>query len=419
MYDPESGLPIKPARKSTPERKTKPYSNARNQRQKSNDNRGSGANPFGSFGEQLLDGMRQREARYTGGQSKARVPKYPPNYANQEIRLNALANGQIYGSLPNDLNKTSGYKPPKNEEEDTREILPPSETVTNAKGVVQTFKKLSGGGAPIDMNRTFAALQNDVYGGAFSSNQLPTTQTNPFARTQAVTPGFYTNQGDFGGANAVNFDREGGIAAMNAFEKQDNRQFDANAEQIYGASERIVDIPGGMKSGRLLDALNSVKSEVKDTPERRALQEKYAFLGEGDSMQGIKARDAAQGRVYAGGNYYIAGEKDDSPAVKINSDQARDMSAGRVTASELLSAHIEKNKANTAAAKQSPLVIEEQANKQAFKQDKPMLQGNTGLINGATDFFNNNSEATPKFGASNSYEAMNKYKKPDFKNPFG
>ena len=49
------------------------------------------------------------------------------------------------------------------------------------------------------------------------------------------------------------------------------------------------------------------------------------------------------------------------------------------------------------------MVIEEQANKQAFKQDKPMLQGNTGLINGATDFFNNNSEATPKFGASNSY----------------
>ena len=181
MYDPESGLPIKPARKSTPQRNKGAYDSE------------------------------------SGLGIKARVPKYPSNYANQEIRLKALADGQIYGSLPNDLNKTSGYKPPKNEEEDTREILPPSETVTNAKGVVQTFKKLSGSGTPIDMNRTFAALQNDVYGGAFSSNQLPTTQTNPFTRTQAVTPGFYTNQGDFGGANAVNFDREGGIAAMNAF----------------------------------------------------------------------------------------------------------------------------------------------------------------------------------------------------------
>ena len=123
MYDPESGLPIKNARKSTPQRKTKPYSKASKQRQILNDNRGSGANPFdNSFGEELLDGIRQREARYTGGQSKARVPKYPPNYANQEIRLNALANGQIYGSLPNDLNKTSGYKPPKNEGEDTRDF---------------------------------------------------------------------------------------------------------------------------------------------------------------------------------------------------------------------------------------------------------------------------------------------------------
>ena len=85
MYDPESGLPIKPARKSTPQRNKGAYDSE------------------------------------SGLGIKARVPKYPSNYANQEIRLKALADGQIYGSLPNDLNKTSGYKPPKNEEEDTRE----------------------------------------------------------------------------------------------------------------------------------------------------------------------------------------------------------------------------------------------------------------------------------------------------------
>ena len=105
---------------------------------------------------------------------------------------------------------------------------------------------------------------------------------------------------------------------------------------------------------------------MSDTPENRRLMARAAMLSDNDVMQNLKVRDAQQGKVYAGGQHYIAGESADSPAVKIDRSQARDISSGKTDAQSLLAAHILKNKEGTPAEAQAPLTTAVSAVKDGF-----------------------------------------------------
>ncbi len=277
-----------------------------------------------------------------------------------------------------------------------RTILPAEETREIPGGGTQTGKNLGGGGTPINMNRTFDDLLKGLGVQPFSSNQLASTMSNPYAQTGAQTPGFDTSQGDFGGRAAVNFDAEGGVSAIRSTNLQDQAPFNPGAPLIEGGSERIAQQSTGISSGRLSDALEGVKTQEANremTPERRQLMARAAFMSGDDSMSGLKARDAVNNVVYAGGQHYGRGALTEDGKLgdkfKIDRADARDISSGKSSAQSLLAAHIDKNKdvsKDTPASAQNPLSAAGSAVKSAF------------AAGAKTDFALNNNQGAPQTG---------------------
>jgi hypothetical protein len=250
-----------------------------------------------------------------------------------------------------------------------RQILPAEETRPVPGGGTQTGKNLGGGGTPIDMNRTFSDLLAGVGQVPFGSTQLPTTMGNPYTATYKQTAGFGDEVPDIGGMNGATYDSAGGSRAVSATNLQDMAPFNPGAPLIEGGSERIAQQATGISSGRLSDALAGVKTQEANremTPERRQLMARAAFLDGGDSMSGLRAKEAVNNVVYAGGQHYIPGESADSPAVGIDRSQARDISSGKTDAQSLLAAHILKNKEGTPAEAQAPLTTAVSAVKDGF-----------------------------------------------------
>ena len=331
-----------------------------------------------------------------------------------------------------------GYKKPKNIVMDVipeaaadpgrratdppRQIHPPEETVTNAAGIVQTGKNLGGGGTPINMNRTFDDLLKGVGVQPFSSNQLSSTMSNPYEQTGAQTPGFDTSQGDFGGRAAVNFDAEGGVSAIRSTNLQDQAPFNPGAPLIEGGSERIAQQSTGITSGRLSDALEGVKTQEANremTPERRQLMARAAFMNDGDSMAGLKARDAVNNVVYAGGQHYGRGALTEDGKLgdkfKIDRADARDIASGKQTASGLLDVYksriTESQKTTTPVEAQEPPTIEKPGVKQSFGRSETITPGIDTSIPDTTAFNSNNGVDVPAFGNTGGYKPTTK--KPD------
>ena len=135
------------------------------------------------------------------------------------------------------------------------------------------------------------------------------------------------------------------------------------------------------------------------------MRRRAAFLGDGGSMEGIKAVNAGMNMKYAGGKYYglVDGE-----TVELDSDRVRairNAAPGKAQALKDEYVQIIRNKVNettdTPSAEQNPLTKSSIA---AFKGNSPL--GNTRYgeeLPGAPslrEFNNNNSQDTPGFGLS-------------------
>jgi len=298
-----------------------------------------------------------------------------------------------------------------------RQILPQETTKENVNGVVQTGKDLSGGVSaafvPEYANSSFndlLAAQGTSEYNAFSSNQLPTTRTNPFERTSPKTQAFNPLAPGITGATYDNYGADGGAAAASSTDKSQFTPMSGKEERIEGASERPK---GGRLDAALADkaGINSYMEKFSSGDRERAAG--MAFLNAPDSLTGLQRRDAVNDVVYAGGQHYI---RDGEGKQAIDRADARQISSGQAKAQDFL-----KKKAAdvTAAVKQSPTLLEDGAKDGAFQQDKPMFSGDTPAIGGAVDFDNNNDQTLPTFSAPKGYKPQSTYKDPAFPNPFG
>ena len=238
-----------------------------------------------------------------------------------------------------------------------RQIFPPQTGGTNANGVQQSGRNLSGG-VPVAFVPEYANSSfNDLLArtksartGTYGSNQLPTTEGSPDATATPATQGVLT--GIQGGQKTDQ--------GIEGYKPPASPLTDAGKgvlAGIQGGQKTDEGIEGYKKGGRLDQALAGVQSEVEMTPERRQQMASMAFLNGKDSMSGLRAKEAVNGVVYAGGQHYISGESGDDQAVGISRDQARGISSGETNAQDLLKAHIEKNKDTTSgvpATSQNP-----------------------------------------------------------------
>ena len=368
----------------------------------------------------------QRDARSNGSQ-------VPPNLSPFVAPTAGQMSGPAYRGGQNDVFSPQGFGVtglkdvfgvplPTPGVPAPRKILPTEETVTNAAGVVQTGKNLGGGGTPIDMTRSFNSLLEGVGQQPFGGSQLPTTMGNPYTATYKQTQGFGDEIPDIGGYNGVKFDSEGGRNAINSTNLQDQAPLSFSAPFIEGGSERIAQQATGITSGRLSDALNGVREQEAGremTPERRQQMARAAFLNAEGPMNGLKARDAVLGKVFAGGKYYISGESGDDQAIAIEDYQARDMNTGKTTANALLAEHIAKNKGNaTPAETQEPPTIEKPGIKQSFGRTETISTPIDTSIPDTTAFNINNGVDVPAFRNKGGYMPMSKKSEVDYSSIF-
>ena len=302
-------------------------------------------------------------------------------------------------------------------------VLPKETDSLNANNVRQQGRQLSGGVSaafvPEYANSSFNQMLTTVNKGQFSSNQLSSTVSDPFSGTAPKTQSFNTEAESVTGNSLNDFYYDGNETMLSSRESTGNDTFNPNAARIEGGSSRK---PGGSLAEALADkeGINSYMSKFSSGDRQRAANR--AFLDTEGSYAGLRAKEAVNGVVYAGGQHHIAGEKSDSAAIGIDRSQARDISNGRSTAQGILEAHIDKNKnkstGSTPVEAQTPALLEEGAKNGAFKQDKPMFSGSTPAIGGAVEFDNNNSQTLPTFGAPKGYKSQSSYKDPSFPNPF-
>ena len=323
----------------------------------------------------------------------------------------------------------AGVKKPDYYPVESRTILPRQETVTNEGGVVQTGKNLGGGGTPIDMSRSFDSLLQGVGQQPFGGIQLPTAMGNPYTATYKQTAGFGEGTPDIGGMNGATYDSEGGRNALNATNLQDMAPFNPSAPLIEGGSERIAQQSTGISSSRLSDALEGVKTQEANremTPERRQQMASMAFLNGGDSMSGLKARDAVNNVVYAGGQHWGRGALTEDgkfgDKYKIDRADARDIASGKQTAAGLLDVYksriTESAKSTTPAEAQEPPTIEKPGVKQSFGRTETISAPIDTTIPDTKAFEINNDDAVPEFGNTGGYKPTSKKPEVDYSKIF-
>ena len=298
-----------------------------------------------------------------------------------------------------------------------RQILPTEETRKIPGGGEQTGRSLSGGVsaafvpeyANSSFNDLLAAQGNQRY-QPFSSNQLPTTASNPFSGEAPKTDGFNPAAPGITGATYDNYGAAGGVAAASSTDKSEFTPMSGKESRIEGGSDR-------KKGGSLADALNdkagisSYMSKFSSGDRQRAASS--AFLNAEDSLSGLQARDAVNDVVYAGGQHY---GRDGDGTFKLDRADARQVASGKAKAQDFLA---KKTADTVAATKQAPTVLEDGAKDGAFKQDKPMFTGSTPAIGGAVEFDNNNDKTLPTFENNGGYKSGFKRIDTTMTNPFG
>jgi hypothetical protein len=199
---------------------------------------------------------------------------------------------------------------------------------------------------------------------------------------------------------------------------------------IQGGQKTDQGIDGYKKPGSTsrLDAalndkegINSYMSKFSSGDQERAANR--AFLDTKGSMAGLRAKEAVNGVVYAGGQHYVAGKSGDDKAVAIDRSAARDISNGDETsagASQKAQDFLAKKTADTVAAvKQAPAVLEQGAKDNAFQQNESILGTSTPDIGGAVEFDNNNDKTLPTFGNNGGYKSGFKRIDTTMTSPYG
>jgi len=320
-----------------------------------------------------------------GNQNRSGVEPIDGSYRKG---VEAGPDGKVtYGSLPPSIN--------------TRDVPPPSGGDGNRKGT-----RTSPPSTPIDMSRGFDSMLVEMGLGqyatrpAFSSNQLPTTAGSPDRGHGPVADGAeyakmveraYGNKetGGTGGSNSPGY---------KVIQPTDPIHAEAFGQDL--TDQRIADgnskSTGYTKGGRLDQALAGVKTQEANremTPERRRAMASMAFYSADNAMDGLKARDAANQVIYAGGQHWGRGAlTEDSPygdKYKIDRDHARDIASGKTTAVDLLQTYkdrLKSSKPETPAESQDPLTPAAKMVKDNFKSAQE------------TDFKLNNEDTTPSPG---------------------
>ena len=279
-------------------------------------------------------------------------------------------------------------------------------------GVVQKGTQTSPASTPIKMDKGFDQMLaemglTDYYNGqAFTSNQLPTTNSNPFsANSTPKTTAFNPQAPGITGNTYDNYGSEGGASAASQPLIDGNEKFNPNVERIEGAST-------APKRKSLDEALSDTSGMRVDSPELRELRARAAFLDAPDSMTGLKRAQATRGVVYAGGQHYI---KDGDGKQAIDTADARRINSGKIGADALLQEYKDKI---TASGAQNPTEAGDSTNLSKPEggdfiiPDKSLnigsnnptkgapsanSQSNSGNTGPAIDFNNNNKQAEPKF----------------------
>ena len=231
---------------------------------------------------------------------------------------------------------------------------------------------------------------------AFMSNQMPTTAANPCSGTAPKTDGFDAQAPGITGATYDNYGADGGAAAASSTDKSQFTPMSGKEERIEGASERPK---GGRLDAALADkdGINSYMEKFSSGDRQRAASS--AFLNAEGGLEGLQARDAVNGVVYAGGQHRI--ESGDGTQV-INRSDARQIASGKAKAQDFLN---NKKAEVTAAAKQEPTTLQNAASSQAFQQDKQMSSTMPGDIGGKTEYYTNNDNVVEPFGAPKGYKS--------------
>lgn len=383
------------------------------------ENRRSSSNPVRpSEQESTAERIKRREAaglrnhREGGIQNRSSVQPIDGSYRKG---VEAGKDGKVtYGTLPPNAGRT---------------IYPAEETYTNAAGIVQTGKNLGGGGTPIDMTKSFDTLLKETVQQPFGGTQLPTTMGNPYTATYKQTAGFGEDTPDLGGMNSAAFDLVGGRNALNTTNLQDNAPFNPGAPSISGVSEKIAQQSTGITSGRLSDALEGVKTQEANremTPERRQQMASMAFLNADDSMKGLKARDAVNEVVYAGGQHYGRGALTEDGKIgdkyKIDRADARDIASGKQSAAGLLDVYKSRIKESAGSATpveaQEPITLEQPGVKQSFGRTETITPGLQDASIPDTTAFNSNNGVGVEFGNTGGYKPTTKKPAVDYSKIF-
>jgi hypothetical protein len=161
---------------------------------------------------------------------------------------------------------------------------------------------------------------------------------------------------DIGGANAVNFDRDGGAAAVQPRDLTNNQPITGNEQQIKGASERPAK---GTLSEALADTagINSYMGKFNSGDPEMA--RRRAFLDAPDSLSGMKAVKAQQNMLSVGQKDYY---HNDGNLTEMDSGDMRERLAGRMSADDLKNKYVKDITASTVETPnqaQDPAVIQE------------------------------------------------------------
>ena len=276
-------------------------------------------------------------------------------------------------------------------------------------GGTQDGLKMSGGVSaafvPEYANSSFNQLLAGVNTSGnrpFSSNQLPTTAGSPDSNIGPVTDGV---------AYADMLQNAPGAGTTGIGPLADGAAY-ARAVEGKGKSTSRLDAALSDTAG-----MQSYMSKFSSGDQERAANR--AFLDTEDSMLALRAKEAVNSVVYAGGQHYMSGESGDDQAIAINRGQARDISNGKSTAQSLLKAHIDKNKnAETPVEAQEPPTIKKPGVKQSFGRTETISAPIDTTIPDTTAFNVNNGVDVPSFENKGGYKPTSKKPEVDYSKIF-
>ena len=262
------------------------------------------------------------------------------------------------------LTAPTQVKPPKPEETVTPPAPVttgpiPSETRVDAAGNVQTGRNLTGKltlGDAVNYLRSSTKGYVQGFGdNTFSSNQLPSTNTNPFSGDAGSVSAFDGSAVSYTGNQSPNYGGDSGAAAAQSTDRSKFTPMSGKEERIKGASER----PARATLSEALadtDGINSYMSKFSGNDSEMA--RRAAFLDAPDTLSGMKAVKAQQNMVSLGQkDYLVTGDE----LTAIDSGDMRERLAGRMSAEDLKNKYVKdisESKINTPASVQDPVVSE-------------------------------------------------------------